>query len=146
MSNKGLLLSWVSFPAREYPRTTALLVLFIIMMAVILWQITVVHWQMPLFYVLGCLILFIGIIPYFVATKYEFYYDGLKVLYPFVTVEKKYSDFGCFYMDKKGVMLSTFKMPRRLDPFRGQSIRFTRNKAEKEELIKLLTEKIGKQF
>ena len=63
-----------------------------------------------------------------------------------IRIEKKYVDFGCFYADKKGVMLSTFKKPRRLDNFRGQSVRFSKNQKEKEELLKLLENKIGKRF
>jgi hypothetical protein len=43
-------------------------------------------------------------------------------------------------------MLSTFKMPRRLDPFRGQSLRFSKTKAEKEQLLEILRNKIGKKY
>jgi hypothetical protein len=37
-------------------------------------------------------------------------------------------------------------MPRRLDPFRGQSLRFSANKEEEKELISILTDKIGKRY
>lgn len=60
--------------------------------------------------------------------------------------ERKYSEFKCFYVDKKGVMLSTFARPRGLDRFRGQSIRFTKEQKEKEEMLKFLDEKIGNRF
>ncbi|RLC48951.1 MAG: hypothetical protein DRZ79_06615, partial [Candidatus Cloacimonadota bacterium] len=66
--------------------------------------------------------------------------------YFIIKVEKKYSDFRCYYADKKGVMLGTFSRPRRLDNFRGQSIRFSKTQEEKERLFKLLDEKIGKRF
>lgn len=61
-------------------------------------------------------------------------------------VERKYKDFGCFYSDKHGVMLSTFKTPRRLDPFRGLSVRFSKTQSEKDELLKFLENKIGKRY
>jgi len=40
-------------------------------------------------------------------------------------------------------MLSTFKMPRNLDPFRGLSLRFSKTRNEKDELLIILEEKIG---
>ena len=55
---------------------------------------------------------------------------------------KKYTDFGCFYYDKKSVTLGTFKRPRRLDSFRGTMLRFSKDKTEKEELLKFLRTKI----
>lgn len=141
MSNEPLL-TWSSYPAVENPRTTLLVSIFLIFIGVILWTI---FKNTPLYYVLGVLMLFIGIIPYFVETKYSFFEDHLLVNYPLVKIEKKYEEYGCFYFDKKGVMLSTFKSPRRLDAFRGQSVRLSKSQAEREELHKLLLEKIGKE-
>jgi hypothetical protein len=104
------------------------------------------HYPQPLLFLLGMIILFAGIMPYLVPTQYYFYENDLKVQYLFIKVEKKYTDFGCFYTDKMGVMLCTFKMPRRLDRFRGQSIRFSKSQTEREEIIAFLKEKIGKQY
>jgi hypothetical protein len=61
-------------------------------------------------------------------------------------VQRPYKDFGCFYSDKHGVMLSTFKAPRRLDPFRGMSIRYSKDQLEKKELLDFLAIKIGKRY
>ena len=116
-----------------------------IFLAVKLWKIAVIQWEMPLFYYLGLGIFFVSLLPYFMPTTYEFYEDKIRIIYWVVKVERKYSDFGCYYVDKKGVMLSTFTRPRRLDSFRGQSIRFSKTKEEKEELLKILSEKIGNQ-
>ena len=145
MSNNEPRLSWTSHPFKDYPLTSVLLILFLIIMAFGLWKIAVVMWEMPLFYYLGLAILFFSLISYFIPTKYTFFENKIEILYWFIKVERFYSDFGCFYADKKGVMLSTFKMHRRLDAFRGQSIRFSKFKSEKEELFKLLEEKIGKK-
>jgi hypothetical protein len=62
-----------------------------------------------------------------------------------VKIEKKYADFRSFYYDKKGIMLSPFLKPSRLDGFRGQSLRFSKTKTEKEEVIAFLKTKIGKE-
>lgn len=145
MSNNEPILSWTSHPFRDYPLTSVILIIFIIILSAILWQIAVVGWDMPLFFYLGMGIFFFSLITYFIPTSYEFYEDKIVIYYFFIRIERKYSDYGCFYIDKKGVMLSTFKTHRRLDSFRGQSIRFSKTRAEKDELIKLLKDTIGNQ-
>ena len=145
MSNNEPKLSWTSHPLRDYPLTSIVLIIFIIILSAALWQIAVVSWEMPLFFYLGLVIFIFSLINYFIPTSYEFYEDNIVIYYFFIRMERVYSDFGCFYTDKKGVMLSTFKTHRRLDAFRGQSIRFSRTRSEKDELLKLLKEKIGNQ-
>lgn len=145
MSNNEPKLSWTSYPLKDYPLTSIVLIVFIIILSAALWQISVVSWEMPLFFYLGLIIFLLSLITYFIPTSYEFYEDNIVIYYLFVRTERVYSDFGCFYTDKKGVMLSTFKAHRRLDAFRGQSIRFSKTRSEKDELIKILNEKIGNQ-
>ena len=140
------LLSWASHPFKDFPLTSIFLVIFIIIIAFSLWRIAVEIWDMPLFYYLGLTFLLLSLLPYFIKTKYEFYEDKIIIYYWIIKIEKRYDNFGCFYADKKGVMLGTFKMPRRLDAFRGQSIRFSKTKTEKEEIFKILKEKIGKKY
>jgi hypothetical protein len=101
---------------------------------------------MPLFYFLGLALVYGNLIPYFIITEYFLYEDEIQVRYIFFKIKRSWSDFGCFYKDKRGVMLSTFKMPRRLDPFRGQSLRFSKSQAEVPELLDFLEQKIGKRY
>ncbi|MCL2063527.1 MAG: hypothetical protein FWG98_04050 [Candidatus Cloacimonetes bacterium] len=140
------LFTWTSFPFIDFPQRSILVCLTIIIMAYLLWQLAVITWDQPLFYVIGLLILFGSLMPYFVPTTYFFYEDRFLVQYPIFKIDKPYKDYGCFYTDKMGIMLSTFVKPRRLDSFRGQSIRFSKSKNEKEQLIIFLKEKIGKQY
>ena len=140
------LYSWTSFPLIDTPVKTVILSLVVIFITVLLWQLTVVTWDQPLFYVLGMLILLLSLMPYFVPTTYFFYEDRFLVKYPFFKIEKPYSEYGCFYVDKLGIMLSTFKKPRKLDAFRGQSIRFSKTASERDEIISFLANKIGKQY
>jgi len=134
---------WTSFPFVDTPWKSVMLCAVIGLVAYILWQLTVVKWEQPLYYVLGILMLMIGIMPYFIPTSYYFFEDGLLVQYPLIKVVKKYSDFGCFYADKLGIMLSTYKMPRRMDTFRGQSIRFSKTASERAEILEFLRGKIS---
>lgn len=139
-------LTWKSVPFIERPYHTMFVLAILIFMAVVLLQITVVSWETPIMYYLSMLLLILSLLPYFIVTKYEFYEDEVVVNYSIIKIKRSYSEFGCFYADKYGVMLSTFKMPRRLDSFRGLSIRFSKSKTEMDELITLLKVKIGKQY
>jgi len=140
------LLSWRSWPFIERPLTSVLLIAFLILLAYFLWNITVEGWHQPWYYYLGMLLVIGSLLPYFIPTTYYLYENEIVIMYLFIKITRKYSDFGCFYCDKRGVMLSTFKMPRRLDPFRGQSLRFSKTQTEKEQLLEILREKIGKQY
>jgi len=141
-----ILVSWKSIPWLEKPWMTVFLFSLLILMALILWHITVFSWGSPIMYFVSLMILFLNLLPYFIVTKYELYEDRIEVSYMFVKVKRSYSDFGCFYRDKNGVMLSTFKLPRRLDAFRGQSLRFSKDQKEAPQVMDLLMMKIGKKY
>jgi len=140
------LLSWRSWPFVERPYTSLVLVSFLILLAVLLYQITVLSWAQPIYYVVGMTLVIFNLFPYFIPTDYFLFDDKYLIRYLFVKVSRPYNDFGCFYQDKRGITLSTFKMPRRLDTFRGQSLRFSHSKTEEPELQRILAEKIGKKY
>ena len=139
-------LRWKSWPFAERPLSSALLLLFLAFLTVFLYKLAVLDWQMPIFYFLGLALVYGNLLPYFIITEYFLYEDEIRVRYIFFKIRRPWSDFGCFYKDKRGVMLSTFKMPRRLDPFRGQSLRFSKTQTEVPELLEILHSKIGKQY
>ncbi|MFA5498349.1 MAG: hypothetical protein WC327_02270 [Candidatus Cloacimonadia bacterium] len=145
MSNNTPLLSWESFPLRENPKRSIVLILILLGVFTILWLVTIVVWQTPFYYILGVVFILFDLLPYFIPTHYDFYEEKIVIDYKLTKAERKYSDFRCFYADKQGVMLSTFVQPRWLDRFRGQSIRFSKDQTEREELMALLKKKIGKQ-
>jgi len=128
---------WTSHPLIDNPIKSIFVCILIIFLGYILWQLDAL---------LLIIILLIALLPYFVPTTYIFYQDYFCVQYPFFKIQKKYSEYGCFYSDKTGIMLSTFKRPRKLDAFRGQSIRFSKSKNEKEAIIDFLINKVGKQY
>jgi len=147
MSNKKIpILEWESYPLVENPIRSFILV--VVMFAVIsfLWIITVRIWETPYFYFLGIAFLLFPLLPYFILTRYQLFDYKIVVKYFFIKVERNYSDFNCYYVDKKGIMLGTFKMPRWLDSYRGQSLRFSKNQEEKNKLIDILEEKIGNRY
>jgi hypothetical protein len=139
-------LSWRSWPFTERPLSSSLLLVFLLFLTAFLYRLAVLDWQMPLFYVLGLALVYGNLLPYFIITEYYLYDDKIMVRYLFFKVERPWTDFGCFYQDKRGIMLSTFKMPRRLDPFRGQSLRFSKTQTEVNALLEFLKDKIGRQY
>lgn len=143
MSNNEPLLKWTSHPFRDNLQSSIILMIFIAVLFIGLWHIAVIEWEMPLFYYLGVLFVLGSLITYFIPTHYELWNDNIIVYYWFIKIERPWSDFGCFYADKKGVMLSTFRMPRRLDAFRGLNMRFSKTKSETEQLFEILSTKIG---
>ncbi|HHV36882.1 MAG TPA: hypothetical protein GXX77_03475 [Candidatus Cloacimonetes bacterium] len=145
MSRKHLLY-WKSWPFAERPLPSALLIIFLIFLNFLLYWIAVLNWEMPFYFFAGNLLVILNLAPYFIVTEYWLLETEVKVRYIFITIRRPYSDFGCFYMDKRGVMLSTFVRPRRLDPFRGLSLRFSKTQEEKAEMVEILKEKIGKEF
>ncbi len=144
--SREILLKWRSWPALERPWTSLILTGFLILIAALVWHISVNIWQSPFYYYIGMLLVLGNLLPWFIPTDYELDHQGIRIRYLFIKINRKWDDFGCFYQDKRGIMLSTFKMPRRLDPFRGQSLRFSKDKTELEQLNKLLLEKIGKKY
>lgn len=140
------LLSWRSWPFVERPITSVLLIAFLAFLAWFLWNLAVVQWELPWFYFLGMLLVLANLLPYFIPTTYHLYEYEIVVYYLFLKISRRYTDFGCFYSDKRGIMLSTFKLPRRLDAFRGQSLRFSKSQEEKEKLIEILGRKVGKKY
>ena len=145
MSPKPML-SWRSWPFVERPVTSILLIAFLAFLAWFLWNKAVESWEQPWFYFLGMLLVLGNLLPYFIPTTYYLYEYEIVVYYLFLKISRRYTDFGCFYSDKRGIMLSTFKLPRRLDPFRGLSLRFSKSQEEKEKLIEILGRKVGKQY
>lgn len=137
-NNEKPIYAWSSFPLMDFPKKSIVLIVFLFLIFYFLYYMTIQIWNQPLYYVVGVLMLFIGIIPYFVLTRYEIYDYHFIVKYPFFTIKKRYDEYGCFYADKNGIMLGTFKQPRRLDVFRGQSFRFSGTQEERKDVLEFL--------
>ncbi|MBC8313094.1 MAG: hypothetical protein H8E33_02460 [Candidatus Cloacimonetes bacterium] len=142
MSDLKSQISWTSFPLIENPLQSFLLLAFFILVVLFVFEITKnIFWIfISLFFLISSLF------SYFIPTTYKFYDKFLQIQYLFFSRDRKHSEFKCFYADKKGVMLSTFSRPRKLDRFRGQSIRFSKKQEEREKVLQFLDEKIGNRF
>ena len=143
---KQELLKWTSHPLMDDMVKTIFLIAIMILVSIILYQTAFITWQAPLYFFLGMLFFIGSMVTWFIPTTYVLYDDKLVIWYWKIKVERPWTDFGCWYADKKGVMLSPFKRPRRLDNFRGQSLRFSKSREEQSQLYEILAEKAGEQY
>jgi len=139
-------LKWTSHPLVDFPISSILLVFVILLVSIFLYRMTFISWEAPLYFYLGMLFFIGSLISWFIPTTYEISDQGITIHYSIIKVNRKWEEFNCWYADKKGVLLSTFHMPRRLDSFRGQSLRFSKTKEEKEILFSILEEYAGKRY
>lgn len=139
-------LSWTSHPLVDQPQQTLLLLIVMIVVSLILYNTAVVEWKTPIYFYLGMAFFIGSMMSWFIPTTYKLDNNKIEIYYWKIRIEKQWTDYKCWYADKRGVLLGTFTRPRRLDNFRGQSLRFSKDKSEKEELFKLLEQKIGNRY
>jgi hypothetical protein len=127
-----LLLSWSTHPAKVRPLVTALVTLFLIVLAVLVYLLT----YSAIFTVIAALILYGSLTQYFTKTTYEFTDTRVRVKYVVNKIEKEWAQYRSYYADKNGVLLSPFPGPSRLENFRGLFIRFAGNKDQVMEIVR----------
>jgi hypothetical protein len=91
--------------------------------------------------VLSVAILVASLHTYFGRTTYRLDSDQVTVKSSFGTTAKKWSHFKRFYVDRKGVTLSPFAKPSRLEPFRSLRLLYGGNK---DEVVAFVSERFGR--
>ena len=119
-------LTWRSYPFTEKLGQGIVVLVFIIVVIVGIWFWTY-EWLMV---GLSTLILFGSLTSYFLPAKYKLSSEGAKVRRMGRTIKRRWDEFRSFYADKRGLMLSTFDKPNRLDSFRGFNIHFSGNREQ----------------
>ena len=129
-------LTWKSHPAKERPLAAVLVILIISMLLLAVYYITEKN---ILMLVIAALIMLISLSSFFFPTIY--YIDRKKVLikYQYTVKERNLSAFRTCYPEQKGILLSPFISPSRLENFRGFYLRYGKNnKSEVDAFIKSL--------
>jgi hypothetical protein len=126
------LLSWSTHPAKVRPLVTTLVILFLVVLAVLVYLLT----YSAVFTVIAVLILYGSLTQYFTKTTYEFTETKVRVRYIVNKIEKEWAQYRSYYADKNGVLLSPFPSPSRLENFRGLFIRFAGNKEQVMEIVR----------
>jgi uncharacterized protein (DUF58 family) len=130
-------LSWTAHPARERPRATILLALFIVAL-----EIGIYYSFQSLFVVLLALaFLVVSLSAYIFPTGYLLDGEGVTVKGIIFRQTRPWRQFRTYYADKRGVQLSTFVRPSRLDPFRGVSLLFSKD--NREEVLAFVRQRMA---
>ena len=129
---------WKVWPAKERPLLSFGLIVFLFAV----W-IAVGYIYREVVWVFLAVILLLGAVaPYFVITCYGLDREGISVKRYFTTTRKKWGELRSFYPDKRGVLVSPFANPSRLENFRGVYLRFGGNR---EKVLAVLEQNIGQR-
>jgi len=72
---------------------------------------------------------------YFLPTKYTVDENSITVAYMFQKKSYEWKYFKTYYMDDKGILLSPFASPSRLENFRGLYVRYGNKQNEIKEIV-----------
>jgi hypothetical protein len=129
-------LEWSVFPFMEDTRRSAIVVSIIAAAGVL------VHlaFKDGFLTVLSLAILIVSLHTFFTRTTYRLGEDGVMVRTVGVKTFKPWSAFKRYSADGKGVTLSPFARPSRLDPFRSVRLLFGGNR---DEVVAFISERVG---
>ena len=132
-------LQWKSHPARERPLATIFVVLFILLIFYFVYDFT----GEPLMVVMAAAIFLVALTTFFFPTRYFVDEKMVTIKYLFTVKERNLSAFRSVFPGQRGVLLSPFLGPTRLENFRGFYLRYGKN--NKEDVDKILAELIDWQ-
>ena len=124
-------LEWSSFLAAENKTRTLLVTLFLLALFAIIYVSFGSLW-----FIVSMLLLGGSVAPYFAPTRYKMTEEGVEAFQFFHTTRKTWESFRSYYEDKKGVLLSPFDRPSRLENYRGLYLRFGGRRDEVMTYIK----------
>jgi hypothetical protein len=129
-------LTWISHPARARKTAAVVTTIFITVILTVIYAM-MKSWLMV---ILGMLIFTGSLSTFYFPTRYEIDGEKVKIKYMFTSVVKDMSMFRSYYPDRRGVLLSPFIRPSRLENFRGIYLRYHGNKDEVDAFIKNIFE------
>jgi len=129
--------SWISHPAKERPVATVFVTLFILGIFYLVFNVT----GSVMMVLIAGLIFLITLSTYFLPTTYTVDEKTVSIKYLFSLKERNLSAFRMMYPGRRGVLLSPFLAPSRLENFRGFYLRYGKdNKTEVDEFLAELLE------
>jgi hypothetical protein len=127
---------WSVFPFLEDTRRSAVVVLIVAAVGVAVQM----AFREVFLTVLSLAILVVSLHTFFTKTTYRLAEDGVTVRTLGVKTFKTWSAFKRYSADRKGVTLSPFAKPSRLDPFRSVRLLFGGNK---DEVVAFISKRVG---
>ncbi len=130
--DEGEVLEWTSHPARRRPLVTAAVSVFVVVSGLLMYWST----QSNTFTALTLVILLASLAKFYFPTRYRLTDKGLVVKTQTQKLFKPWSMYRSYYSDKKGILLSPFAGPSRLENFRGLYIMCAENHEEVKAFVK----------
>lgn len=130
--DEGEVLEWTCHPVKKKPLVSVVVSALIVAMVVFVYWATYSNW----FTVLAAVILIASLGKFYLPTKYRLTDRGVVVKSTTQTLTKDWGLYRSCYPDKKGVLLSPFVGPSRLENFRGLYIMTTDNRDEVVAFVK----------
>jgi hypothetical protein len=129
-------LEWSVFPFLEDTKRSAVVVSIIVAVGVAIY----LAFRDAFLTVLSLVILVVSLHTFFTKTTYRLGEDGVTVRTVGVRTFKSWSAFKRYSADRKGITLSPFAEPSRLDPFRSVRLLYGGNK---DEVVAFISKRIG---
>ncbi|MCD6249377.1 MAG: hypothetical protein J7J98_03470 [candidate division Zixibacteria bacterium] len=121
--DEGELLEWTCHPVKRKPLVSAAVTLFIILVVVAIYMTT----YSRMFTLLGLVILLMSLAKFYFPTRFKMSESGVTIKTTTQTLFKEWGIYRSCYPDKKGILLSPFVEPSRIENFRGLYVMFEGN-------------------
>jgi len=119
----GPTLAWSVHPIKRKPLVSAAVTLFVILIALVVYG-----WMQSLWFMMLALVIMLGsLAKFYFPTSYKLSGRGVTVKTTTQTLFKEWRIYRSCYPDKKGILLSPFAEPSRLENFRGLYVMFEGN-------------------
>jgi len=130
--DNGQTLQWVCHPVKRKPLVSVMVTLLIILISVLIFYST----GSQVFTVLGLVILSASLAKFYFPTRYYLTEQQLMIQTTTQKLTQKWTIYRSCYPDKKGILLSPFTEPSRLENFRGLYLMFNDNGEEVTAFIR----------
>lgn len=126
LPDKGETLQWTCHPVKRKPLVSLLVSLFIAVVGAMIYLMTESH----MFTLLGMIIMLMSLAKFYFPTTFKLSDRGVTAKTTTQTLFKEWKIYRSCYPDKKGILLSPFVEPSRLENFRGLYVMFEDNAGE----------------
>ena len=111
-------IAWTSHPIRHRPWTGLGLTLFVFLLIIGVQA----SFHDPLMTVLSAIVLALSLTPFYLPTYYRLTQDDVSIRTPFRSRKKSWDIFRRWEADRRGVLISPFDSPSRLDRLHGLNL------------------------
>jgi hypothetical protein len=119
----GSTLAWTVHPVKRQPLVSGAVTVFVVLIAIV-----VFGWTQSLWFMILALVIMLGsLAKFYFPTGYKLSNRGVTVRTTTQKLFKEWSIYRSCYPDKKGILLSPFAEPSRLENFRGLFVMFEGN-------------------